>query len=114
MASPTRNHQLIAFEIGHLFRSFIQKNEEHREEITLHKAAKEAFSQIKGPLPKIRELNEEYERVLREKKQTYAEYRQARQDMKDYQTAKYNVEQFLRKEEEERQAETRKRTEQVR
>ena len=88
--------------------------EEHREEITLHKAAKEAFSQIKGPLPKIRELNEEYERVLREKKQTYAEYRQARQDMKDYQTAKYNVEQFLRKEEEERQAETRKRTEQVR
>ena len=48
------------------------------------------------------------------KKQTYAEYRQARQDMKDYQTAKYNVEQFLRKEEEERQAETKKRTEQVR
>ena len=88
--------------------------EEHREEITLHKAAKEAFSQIKGPLPKIRELNEEYERVLREKKQTYAEYRKARQDMKDYQTAKYNVEQFLRKEEDERQAETRKRTEPVR
>ena len=88
--------------------------EEHRKEITLHKAAKEAFSQIKGPLPKIRELNEEYERVLREKKQTYAEYRQARQEMKDYQTAKYNVEQFLRKEEEERQAETRKRAEQVR
>ena len=88
--------------------------EEHREEITIHKAAKEAFSQIKGPLPKIRQLNEEYERVLREKKQTYAEYRQARQEMKDYQTAKYNVEQFLRKEEDERQAETRKRTEQVR
>ncbi len=62
--------------------------EEHREEITLHKAAKEAFSQIKGPLPKIRELNEEYEHVLREKKQTYAEYRQARQDMKDALLAK--------------------------
>ncbi len=47
-------------------------------------------------------------------RETYAEYRQARQDMKDYQTAKYNVEQFLRKEEDERQAEKRKRTEQVR
>ena len=76
--------------------------EEHREEITLHKAAKEAFSKIKGPIPKIKELNEEYERVLREKKKTYAEYRQARQDMKDYQTAKYNVDQFLKREEEEK------------
>jgi hypothetical protein len=76
--------------------------EEHREEITLHKAAKEAFSKIKGPIPKIKELNEEYERILREKKKTYAEYRQARQDMKDYQTAKYNVDQFLKREEEEK------------
>ncbi len=88
--------------------------EEHREEITLHKAAKEAFSQIEGPIPKIKQLNEEYERVLREKKQTYAEYRQARQEMKDYQTAKYNVDQFLRKEEEERQAEKNKKKEEVR
>ena len=88
--------------------------EEHREEITLHKAAKEAFSQIEGPIPKIKQLNEEYERVLREKKQTYAEYRQARQEMKDYQTAKYNVDQFLRKEEEERHAEKNKKQEQVR
>ena len=78
--------------------------EEHREDITLHKAAKEAFSKIKGPIPKIKELNEEYERVLKEKKKTYAEYRQVRQDMKDYQTAKYNVDQFLKREEEEKRA----------
>lgn len=78
--------------------------EEHREEITLHKAAKEAFSKIKGPIPKIRELNEEYDRVLKEKKMTYAEYRKVRQDMKDYQTAKYNVDQFLKREEEEKRA----------
>ncbi len=44
--------------------------EEHREEITLHKAAKEAFSQIKGPLPKIRELNEEDERQAEKRKRT--------------------------------------------
>ena len=68
--------------------------EEHREEITIHKAAKEAFAKIDGKIPKIKELNDEYDRVLREKKQTYAEYRQARQEMKDYQTAKYNVDQF--------------------
>ena len=74
--------------------------EAHREEILLHKAAKDAFSKVDGPIPKIKELNEEYERVLKEKKKTYAEYRQAKQDMKDYQTAKYNVDQFLKREEE--------------
>lgn len=82
--------------------------EEHREEITLHKAAKEGFSKIDGKIPKIKELNEEYERVMSEKKKTYAEYRQAKQEMKEYQTAKYNIEQFLKKEEQDRQAEKQK------
>lgn len=77
--------------------------EEHRDSILLHKAAKEAFSKIQGQIPKIRELNEAYERILREKKKNYAEYRQARQDMKAYQTAKYNIDQFLRRDEEEKQ-----------
>ena len=76
--------------------------EEHREAITLHKAAKEAFSKIEGPIPKIKDLNEEYGRVLAEKKKTYAEYRKLRQEMKDFQTAKYNVDQFLKKEETEK------------
>ena len=35
--------------------------EAHREEILLHKAAKDAFSNIEGPIPKIKELNEENE-----------------------------------------------------
>ena len=82
--------------------------EEHREEITLHKAAKEAFSKIDGKIPKIKELNAEYDQILSEKKKTYAEYRQAKQEMKEYQTAKYNIEQFLKKEEQERQAEKQK------
>ena len=82
--------------------------EEHREAITLHKAAKEAFSKIEGPIPKIKELNEEYGRVLLEKKQTYAEYRKLRQEMKDYQTAKYNVDQFLKREEAERKEQQKK------
>ena len=87
--------------------------EEHREEITLHKAAKDAFSKIHGKIPTIRELNQEYEQVLQEKKKTYAEYRKARQEMKDYQTAKYNVDQFLKKEEQEKQAEKQKKKEET-
>jgi len=87
--------------------------EEHREAITLHKAAKEAFSKIEGPIPKIRDLNEEYGRVLSEKKQTYTEYRKLRQEMKDYQTAKYNVDQFLKREEAEREEQQKKKENKV-
>lgn len=82
--------------------------EAHREEITLHKAAKDAFSKIKGKIPTIKELNAEYAQVLAEKKKTYSEYRQARQEMKDYQTAKYNIDRFLQTEEQEKQAEKQK------
>ena len=46
--------------------------EEHREAITLCKAAKEVFSNIEGKLPKIKDLNQEYNEVLQEKKKTYA------------------------------------------
>ncbi len=75
--------------------------EEHREALTLYKAAKDAFNQIEGPIPKIRELNAEYEEVLQQKKLTYTEYKQAQKEMKDYQTAKYNIDQFLKKQEHE-------------
>ena len=85
--------------------------EEHREAITLCKAAKDAFSQIEGTIPKIKDLNQEYNEVLQEKKKTYSEYRQARQDMKDYQTAKYNVDQFLKIDEQRQQEEKQKNTE---
>lgn len=76
--------------------------EAHREEITLHKAAKDAFSQIEGAIPKLKELNEEYAEVLKKKKEAYASYRQAKEDMKEYQTAKYNVDQFLNIDEQEK------------
>ena len=76
--------------------------EAHREEITLHKAAKDAFSQLEGSIPKLKDLNEEYAEVLKKKKEAYASYRQAKEDMKEYQTAKYNVDQFLNIEEQEK------------
>lgn len=53
-------------------------------------------------------MNAEYSEVLGEKKKTYAEYRQARQEMKDYQTAKYNIDRFLQTEEQEKQADKQK------
>ena len=39
--------------------------EEHREELTLHKAAKEAFRALEGKkIPKVKELNAEYAEAL--------------------------------------------------
>ena len=83
--------------------------EEHREALTLHKAAKEAFSKLDGKIPKIKELNALYEQTLAEKKATYAQYRQAQKEMKEMQTAKYNVDQFLRAEEQEHKDKQKKR-----
>ena len=76
--------------------------EAHREEITLHKAAKEAFSGLPGQkIPKVKELNEEYAKVLATKKSAYAEYRQVKKEMQDYVTAKHNVDTFLNAQEKE-------------
>lgn len=69
--------------------------EDHREELTLHKTAKDAFDQLKTErLPTIRELNEEYSRVLTQKKADYAEYRKAKKEMRESVTARKNVEMF--------------------
>lgn len=55
--------------------------ETHREEITLHKAAKAAFDELGvKKLPKVKELSIEYAEVLTAKKQTYAEYRQVKNE----------------------------------
>ena len=65
--------------------------EEHRELLTLRRAAKTAFDEYekthgKGCRPKVRELNAEYDRILRHKKQVYAEYSTAKEDVKKWQT----------------------------
>ena len=70
--------------------------EEHREEIQLHKAAKEAFNQFGvTKIPKVKELNEEFYQLLTEKKKAYAEYRQVKKDMQEYLIAKQTVENIL-------------------
>ena len=69
--------------------------EAHQDEITLHKAAKEAFSKLPdGKIPKVKDLNEEFARLLSEKKAAYSEYKKIKKEMRDYQIAKQNVESF--------------------
>lgn len=70
--------------------------EEHREEIQLHKAAKQAFDQLPGKkIPSRKALHEEFHQLLTEKKKSYAEYRQVKKDMQEYLIAKQTVEHIL-------------------
>ena len=59
--------------------------------------AKEAFKKYDGPIPTIRELDAEFQKLLQEKRQFYSEYKTARAEMQELLTAKQNVEQFLGK-----------------
>ena len=75
--------------------------EEHEEEILLHQAAKNAFDDIGvKKLPKVKELQAEYARLLEEKKKTYAEYRRSREEMRELLVAKANVDRLMGMEEE--------------
>ena len=66
--------------------------EEHRQEILLHKAAKNAFDEFHlKKLPKVKDLNAEYAEILAEKKKLYGEYRQVKKDMQENQRAKYDI-----------------------
>ena len=69
--------------------------EEHRQAITLHKAAKEYFDQHGGKLPSIKELNAERSALLAEKKQISATYYPDRTETREYLKACKNVEMFL-------------------
>ena len=66
--------------------------EAHREEITLHKAAKQAFDDLNvRKLPKVKDLSEEYAKILSEKKTAYAEYRKNRNEAQDLLIAERNI-----------------------
>lgn len=70
--------------------------EEHREEIQLHKAAKQAFDKLpEKKLPSRKTLHKEFHQLLTEKKKAYAEYRQIKKDMQEYLVAKQTVEHIL-------------------
>ena len=67
--------------------------EAHREELTLHKAAKAAFDELDVKrIPKIRELSEEYSELLFSKKVAYSEYRKVRDEAQELIIAERNIE----------------------
>ena len=75
--------------------------EAHREEITLHKAAKAAFDEAGlQKLPKVKELDAEFAELLTQKKAAYPDYRKARNEMQELVRAQKNVERFFAEEKE--------------
>ena len=70
--------------------------EEHRQEITLHKAAKKAFDELQASkLPSRQSLYEEFHRLAVQKKKDYTEYRQVRKEREELLIAKQTVETIL-------------------
>ena len=70
--------------------------ENHREELLLHKAAKDFFSDHHySKLPKMKDLREEFGQILAEKKKEYAEYKSMKSEMQDLLIARQNLEALL-------------------
>ena len=73
--------------------------EAHRVDITIHRAAKKVFDSLPDKkIPKVRELTEEYSKVLEKKKAAYQEYRVARKEMEQYTVAQKNLDMLLGRE----------------
>ena len=80
--------------------------ETHRTEITLHKAAKAAFDESNlKTLPKVKELDAEYSKLLTEKKALYPGYRKAKEEMQELLRAQKNIELFFDEEKKPEQTE---------
>ena len=81
--------------------------EAHREELTLHKAAKQAFDELGvRKIPKVKDLSAEYADILSGKKAAYADYRKARDEAQELAIAERNIASLYdaeKKEEQERQ-----------
>ena len=75
---------------------------DHESDILLHKAAKKAFDELGvKKLPSVKSLQEEYAKLLSEKKAAYAEYRCSRDEMRELLLHKQNVDRMLGKNERE-------------
>ena len=100
------NHRPVVYSTMLLNGSLYRKSgyskkflEAHREEITLHKAAKAAFDEAGlQKLPKVKELDEEFAELLTKKKSAYPDYRKARNEMQELVRAQKNVERFFAEE----------------
>ena len=85
---------------------------EHEGDILIHKAAKKAFDAFGlKKLPTVRSLNEEFARLLAEKKAAYAEYHRAQEQMRELLIHKANAAYLLGLNEQNRQTTERQREE---
>lgn len=85
---------------------------EHEGDILIHKAAKKAFDAFGlKKLPTVRSLNEEFARLLAEKKAAYAEYHRAQEQMRELLIHKANAAYLLGLNEQSRQTTERQREE---
>lgn len=83
---------------------------EHESEILLHQAAKKFFDESGlKKLPTVRSLQAEYAALLAEKKSAYADYRRARDDMKELLTVQANVQKLMGYEAQEQEKEAERR-----
>lgn len=86
---------------------------EHESEIILHKAAKKAFDELgMKKLPTVKGLQAEYAALLTEKKEAYADYRKARDEMKELLTVKANVDRIMGQDVQEQEKEAARQEEQ--
>lgn len=78
--------------------------EEHRDVLTLHRAAKKAFDEYlashpdRKSLPRVKELTSEYAKILTRKKKNYQSYRTVRKENEEWQVAKSLVAAILQEE----------------
>ena len=72
---------------------------EHSDDIIKHEKAKRFFEKTnQKKLPKVKELQEQYQHLLTEKQQLYQQYTTAKKEMLEYQTAKQNMDKLLQTE----------------
>ena len=70
--------------------------DEHENDIEQHRAAKRYFSEhCTGRLPKMKDLNAEFDKLVAEKRAAYAEYRAIRDEHRELLVHRHNVEVFL-------------------
>lgn len=85
---------------------------EHEQEIKLHQVAKEAFSALgTQKIPKVKAIQAEYDALREKKKQAYAAYHQAQDEMRQLLTVRANVERILGIEEKEKEQQKEKKKE---
>ena len=96
----------VAYRMAGYSKKFVA---EHEQEIKLHQAAKEAFSALgTQKIPKVKEIQAEYDELKEKKKQAYAAYHQAQDEMRQMLTVRANVERILGVEEKGQQIEKKK------